>query len=89
MTEIVLRLRKCAEELSRIGDAMSKSRPAESVEADSRMGGDAQRVVKALAELGIKANVGQAIARYATASGAACEGTDRAAYAHAGERGIW
>ena len=61
MTEIIMRLRKCAEELSQIADAMSKLNPVEQgADADEiarRMGGDAQRVVKTLAEFGVNAKV--------------------------------
>jgi len=61
MTEIIMRLRKCAEELSQIADAMAKQMAAASAidpeELERRVGSDARRVAEVLASFGIDAKV--------------------------------
>jgi len=61
MTEIIMRLRKCAEELSQIADAMVDKMAAKSVidpeELERRVGSDARRVLEVLAMFGVNAKV--------------------------------
>lgn len=61
MTEIIMRLRRCAEELSQIADAMTKfgslASAIDAEELERRVGPDARRVVEALALFGVNAKV--------------------------------
>jgi len=61
MTEIIRRLRKCAEELSQIADGMAKQMAATSAinpeELERRVGSDARRVAEVLAMFGVNAKV--------------------------------
>ncbi len=61
MTDLIMRLRKCAEELSRIADAMAKqmsdSPTIDAEEIKRRLGGDAGAVAEVLATFGVDAKV--------------------------------
>ena len=61
MTDLIMRLRKCAEELSQIADAMAKqvsgSPTIDAEEIKRRLGGDAGAVAEVLATFGVDAKV--------------------------------
>ena len=61
MTEVIMKLRKCAEDLSQIADALARKTSAASTvdleEVKQRAGGDARRVVETLALFGVDVKV--------------------------------